>query len=116
MPRILPLLIVSLALLLTGCDDSKNRLSVLSGPTMGTTWSVVLRQTRLAMPLVVWLTVTVFLSISDRGLRRTGGGVLDIKTSLRTQSLLIFALSHLVTSPERVFSRSGRRSSSPRTS
>lgn len=40
MPRILPLLIVSLALLLTGCDDSKNRLSVLSGPTMGTTWSV----------------------------------------------------------------------------
>ncbi len=39
MPRILPLLIVSLALLLTGCDDSKNRLSVLSGPTLGPTWT-----------------------------------------------------------------------------
>lgn len=40
MPRTLPLLVLSLLLLLAGCDDSKNRLSVLSGPTMGTTWSV----------------------------------------------------------------------------
>ena len=40
MPRILPLLVLSLLLLLAGCDDSNNRLSVLSGPTMGTTWSV----------------------------------------------------------------------------
>jgi len=40
MPRILSLLVLSLTLLLSACDDSKNRLSVLSGPTMGTTWSV----------------------------------------------------------------------------
>lgn len=40
MIRILPLLVFSLTLLLSACDDSKNRLSVLSGPTMGTTWSV----------------------------------------------------------------------------
>ena len=40
MPRILPLLVLSLSLLLSACDDTKNRLSVLSGPTMGTTWSV----------------------------------------------------------------------------
>ena len=40
MIRIFPLLVLSLTLLLTACDDSKNRLSVLSGPTMGTTWSV----------------------------------------------------------------------------
>lgn len=40
MTRILSLLVLSLTLLLSACDDSKNRLSVLSGPTMGTTWSV----------------------------------------------------------------------------
>lgn len=40
MTRILSLLVLSLTLLLSSCDDSKNRLSVLSGPTMGTTWSV----------------------------------------------------------------------------
>ena len=40
MSRILPLLVFSLTLWLSACDDSKNRLSVLSGPTMGTTWSV----------------------------------------------------------------------------
>lgn len=40
MTRILSLLVLSLTLLLTGCDDTKNRLSALSGPTMGTTWSV----------------------------------------------------------------------------
>lgn len=38
--RIASLLVLSLTLLLSACDDSKNRLSVLSGPTMGTTWSV----------------------------------------------------------------------------
>ena len=40
MIRILSLLVLSLTFLLSACDDSKNRLSVLSGPTMGTTWSV----------------------------------------------------------------------------
>ncbi len=40
MTRILSLLVLSLTLMLSACDDSKNRLSVLSGPTMGTTWSV----------------------------------------------------------------------------
>ncbi len=40
MNRILSLLVLFLSLLFSGCDDSKNRLSVLSGPTMGTTWSV----------------------------------------------------------------------------
>ncbi|MZR62066.1 FAD:protein FMN transferase [Alcanivorax sp. DP30] len=40
MTRICLLLVLSLTLLLSGCDDSKNRLSVLSGPTMGTSWSV----------------------------------------------------------------------------
>lgn len=40
MTRILSLLVLSLTLLLSACDDSKNRLSVLSGPTMGTSWSV----------------------------------------------------------------------------
>ncbi|MCK0152736.1 FAD:protein FMN transferase [Alcanivorax sp. S6407] len=40
MTRILSLLVLSLTLMLCACDDSKNRLSVLSGPTMGTTWSV----------------------------------------------------------------------------
>ena len=40
MLRILSVLAFSLLLLFGGCDDSKNRLSVLSGPTMGTTWSV----------------------------------------------------------------------------
>ncbi|MED5387371.1 MAG: FAD:protein FMN transferase [Pseudomonadota bacterium] len=40
MYRFLALLVLCLALPLSGCDDSKNRLSVLSGPTMGTTWSV----------------------------------------------------------------------------
>ena len=40
MTRIFPLLVLSLTLLLAACDDSKNRVSALSGPTMGTTWSV----------------------------------------------------------------------------
>ncbi|MEQ3636661.1 FAD:protein FMN transferase [Alcanivorax sp.] len=40
MLRILSVLALSLSLLLGGCDDSKNRLSALSGPTMGSTWSV----------------------------------------------------------------------------
>lgn len=40
MTRFFSLLVLFLALLLSGCDDTKNRLSVLSGPTMGTTWSV----------------------------------------------------------------------------
>ena len=40
MSRLVAVLVVFSVTLLSGCDDSKNRLSVLSGPTMGTTWSV----------------------------------------------------------------------------
>ena len=34
------LVTLAVVVLLSACDDSKNRLSALSGPTMGTTWSV----------------------------------------------------------------------------
>tara|TARA_Y100001934_G_scaffold281778_1_gene392730 strand:+ start:1715 stop:2725 length:1011 start_codon:yes stop_codon:yes gene_type:complete len=40
MSRLVAVLVVLSVALLSACDDSKNRLSVLSGPTMGTTWSV----------------------------------------------------------------------------
>jgi thiamine biosynthesis lipoprotein len=40
MSRLVAVFLVLSVALLSACDDSKNRLSVLSGPTMGTTWSV----------------------------------------------------------------------------
>ncbi len=40
MTRILSAFLIVLATLLTACDDTTDRLSQLSGPTMGTSWSV----------------------------------------------------------------------------
>ncbi|MDX1804959.1 MAG: FAD:protein FMN transferase, partial [Alcanivorax sp.] len=38
--RFVPFWLLLFAALLSGCDDAEQRLSLLSGPSMGTTWSV----------------------------------------------------------------------------